>query len=81
MPDGNAQKATVCYIIMTLILFISLINAPAASWFGRKKVIENADKFKMKKIFLDMNAVVVLITSLQEPVVTASLSFLNESGG
>lgn len=31
----------------------------------------------MKENFFDMNAAVVLITSPQEPLVTASLSFLN----
>lgn len=77
--DENVQKATVRYIIMTLILFISLINAPAASWLSRKKkdLKYKADKYNMKENFFDMNAAVVLITSPQEPLVTASLSFLN----
>lgn len=37
VADGNVQRATVRFIIMTLIPFISLIDSSAASWLSRKK--------------------------------------------
>lgn len=35
--DGNVQRATVHFIITTLIPFISLIGSLATSWLSRKK--------------------------------------------
>lgn len=78
VADGSTQKVTVDVASLRpkSPLFYPLMP-PAATRLSGKNWLKKADKYNMRENFLDMNATVFLITSPQEPLVTASLSFFD----